>query len=203
MIRTCLFDMGNVLLHFSHEKMCEQIGVLCGLTGLQIRELLLDSGMQLDFERGRMSEPDFHRWLTAKVACEMALDSLRFAASDIFVLNEPMLPILDFLKSSGVRLVLLSNTSVSHFEFIRERYDVLDRFDEFVVSFLAGAVKPEPPIYEAALRAIRCEPAECFYTDDIPLYVETGRRYGLQAEVFTDAAALTGHLSARGIDVPN
>ncbi|MCC7419228.1 MAG: HAD family phosphatase [Planctomycetaceae bacterium] len=201
MIRTCLFDMGNVLLHFSHEKMCAQIGALCGLSELEMRALLLDSGTQLDFERGRMSEPEFHRWLVAKVAMDMEIDALRVAASDIFVLNEPMLPILDHLKALGIRLVLLSNTSVSHFEFIRERFDVLDRFDDFVVSFRAGAVKPEPPIYEAALRAIHCEPAECFYTDDIPLYVETGRTFGLEAEVFSDAAALKGHLRDRGIDL--
>ena len=42
MIRTCLFDMGNVLLHFCHERMCAQIGGLCGRTAAEVRALLID-----------------------------------------------------------------------------------------------------------------------------------------------------------------
>ena len=99
--------------------------------------------------------------------------------------------------------MLLSNTSVAHFEFVRERYGVLDRFDEFVLSFEVGAMKPEPAIYEAALRAIRCAPGECFYTDDILDYVTAGRRFGLQAEVFTDVPSLRRHLEERGLEVPS
>ncbi|MCC7422276.1 MAG: hypothetical protein IT428_18515, partial [Planctomycetaceae bacterium] len=183
MIRTCLFDMGNVLLHFSHEKMCAQIGALCGLSELEMRALLHDSGTQLDFERGRMSEPEFHRWLVAKVAMDMEIDALRVAASDIFVLNEPMLPILDRLKELGIRLVLLSNTSVSHFEFIRERFDVLDRFDDFVVSFRAGAVKPEAPIYEAALALYILSP--------LPVVMAMERWFGLSMAVPPDNWCVT------------
>ena len=97
--------------------------------------------------------------------------------------------------------MLLSNTSAFHFEFIQRRWDVLQRFDEFVVSYRVGAIKPEPAIFEAALRAIRCAPQECFYTDDIPAYVEMARSYGLQAEVFTGADELVRQLAARRVQL--
>ena len=64
-----------------------------------------------------------------------------------------------------------------------------------------GAIKPEPAIFEAALAAVRCRPAEAFYTDDIAAYVEAGRSHGLDAEVFTTATALRAHLAVRGIRV--
>ncbi len=32
-IKTFLFDMGNVLVKFCHERMCRQIGELCGHEG--------------------------------------------------------------------------------------------------------------------------------------------------------------------------
>jgi putative hydrolase of the HAD superfamily len=110
-------------------------------------------------------------------------------------------PVLDGLRELDIRLVLLSNTSVSHFEFIQERFDVLDRFDDFVVSYRVGAIKPERAIFEAAISAIECKPGECFYTDDIAEYVSIGRQFGFQADVFTDVAALTGHFEHRGIAV--
>ncbi|MGE3315069.1 MAG: HAD family hydrolase [Planctomycetaceae bacterium] len=199
MIRTFLFDLGNVLLHFSHDRMCEQIGALCGRTGPDVRKLLIDSGLQWDFERGRVSDVEFCRGLGAAAGFGFELEALKHAGSNIFVLNKPMLPILDALKARGHRLVLLSNTSVAHFEFIEREYDVLERFDDFVLSFRVGSLKPDAAIYQAALATIDCEPAECFYTDDIAAYVEAGRTYGLQAEVFTDSAALLEQLRERNI----
>ena len=199
MIRTFLFDMGNVLVHFSHERMCEQIGSLCGQSGLEIRQLLIHSGRQWDFERGRVTPDEFHDWFETNTGSQVAREDLAVAASDIFTLNTPIVPVLDELKSRGHRLVLLSNTSIFHYEFIRDRFQVLNRFDDFVLSFEVQAIKPEPEIYQAALAKIGCHPSECFYTDDIPQYIESGRQHGLDAEVFTTVDSLKLQLACRGI----
>lgn len=201
MIRTCLFDMGNVLLHFSHDRMCQQMGTLCGKTGDDLRRLLLDSGVQWEFERGMMSAEEFHRRFQEMVGTMVDFDKLIIAASDIFELNRPMTGILQSLKDQSLRLVLFSNTSVWHYEFIKKRFEILDYFDEHVVSFEVGAIKPEPEMYQAGLRAIRCTPQECFYTDDIPRYIEASRKHGFDAEVFTDPDRLRRQLAARGIMV--
>jgi putative hydrolase of the HAD superfamily len=198
-IRTCLFDLGNVLVHFSHDRMCAQIGELCGRSGPDIRALLIDSGLQWDFERGRLSEDQFREQLEEIVGRRMRQADLIAAGSNIFTLNHPMIPMLSSLRAQGYRLVLLSNTSRTHFEFISRTYGVLEHFDRFVLSYQVGAIKPEPAIYEAALQAIGCEPHECFYTDDIPEYVDAGRRYGLHAEVFTDAGQCAEQLRSRGL----
>lgn len=199
MIRTFLFDMGNVLVHFCHDRMCRQIGALCDRSESDIRQLLIDSGWQWDFERGRVSPEEFHAWFQATMKTKVDLPILATAASDIFTLNAPIVPVLDELKSRGYRLVLLSNTSVFHYEFIRDRFDVLNRFDDFVLSYEVQALKPDPTIYEAALKKIGCDAPDCFYTDDIAAYVEGGRRHGFDSEVFTNVDSLTHQLAVRGI----
>jgi HAD superfamily hydrolase (TIGR01549 family) len=201
MIKTVVFDMGNVLVRFSHEVMCEQIGRLCGRTGSDVAELLIGSGLQWEFERGQVDEAGFHRRFEAAAECRIVIDDLRHAASDIFVPNDDVIDVVRSLKRAGYRLVLLSNTSIAHYEFIRARWDLLDPFDELVLSYEVGAIKPEPAIFEAALAAIGCRPEVAFYTDDIAAYVEAGRSHGLDAEVFTTAAALREQLAARGIAV--
>ncbi|MDZ4683767.1 MAG: HAD family phosphatase [Planctomycetaceae bacterium] len=201
MLRTIIFDMGNVLVHFSHDRMCQQIGALCGQSGGDIQRLLIDSGLQWNFERGRMSPRELHRQIVELVEQPLDYDAVRIAASDIFRLNEPLVPVIDELRRQGHRLVLLSNTSEWHFEFIWNRFDVLQRLDAHVLSCRVGAIKPEPPIYDAILKEIGCEPREAFYTDDIAKYVDTGRTYGLNAEVFTDVPALRKHLATHGVTV--
>eukprot|EP00913_Durusdinium_trenchii_P028437 g26665.t1 len=174
MIRTILFDMGNVLVHFSHDRMCEQMGKTCRMSGPDMRTHLFGGNLQGDFERGRLSPSEFHQLVLRDSAGDVEPDSLRVAASDIFTLNAGMPEILDGLRELGIRLVLLSNTSLWHFEWVRQQFDVLDRFDDVVTSYEAGAIKPEPGIYESALGKIQCSPEECFYTDDIPEYVAKG-----------------------------
>ena len=112
-----------------------------------------------------------------------------------------MRPILEGLKKQGLRLVLLSNTSISHFEWIQQRYDFPALFDDLVLSYEVGAIKPEEAIFRAALDKIDCDPEECFYTDDISAYVAAGRTYGLQAEIFTGANDLREHLRMRGVSL--
>ena len=201
MIQTFLFDLGNVLVRFSHERMCAQMGAVCGQSPQAMRTLRMESGLQWEFERGLLSEAQFHERIERAVGRSVDFDRLVHAGADIFELTEEMVPVIDALRSRGHRLVLLSNTSVSHFEFVRRSFSVLDRFDDFVLSYQVGALKPQKEIFEAALDAIQCPPARCFYTDDIAEYVAAGRTHGLQADVFTTAEQLVEQLSARGVDI--
>ena len=201
MIRTFLFDMGNVLAFFSHDRMCEQMGALCGRTREEIQALLIDSGKQWEFERGQLSAEEFHQWFEEAAGQSVSYPDLVRAGSDIFELNASIVPVLDTLKDRGHRLVLLSNTCISHFEFIWNEYEVLQRFDDFATSYKAGAIKPERPIFDLALSKIQCAPEEAFYTDDIADYVNVARGMGIQAEVFTDTPTLIQHLAARDIQV--
>ena len=199
MIRTVLFDLGNVLVNFSHDQMCDQIGNVCDRPGDDVREFLFDGDLQGQFERGEISQDEFHEKFTNWANRPIDADELFEAASDIFVSNDGIDRILAEIKAQGIRLVLLSNTSVAHFEFVMQRFDVLQEFDDYVVSYRVGALKPDPAIFEAALAAIECEAGESFYTDDIEENIEAGRGHGLQAEVFRGADTLIQQLKQRGL----
>jgi putative hydrolase of the HAD superfamily len=199
MIETFLFDMGNVLIHFSHERMCRQMAEICGLTPADVRRLLFDSGVQGEFEKGRITEQSLHAQLEQQAQRTLDFDALVHAASDIFERNTAIEPVIEALKSQERRLVLLSNTSLPHFRFVRERFDVLSAFDAYVVSYEVGAMKPDREIFEAALAAAGCPAGNCFYTDDIAEYVTAGRLHGLQAEVYTSVDSLRVQLRDRGV----
>jgi glucose-1-phosphatase len=201
LLKTILFDLGNVLVHFSHALMCEQIGVVLNRTGAETRSFLIDSGLMWDFERGKIDEQDLLAAVQKEMGFHVPAVALSTACSNIFQLNEPVIPVIESLKRQGLRLVVLSNTSRWHVQWIRQKWDVLDHFDQLVLSYKVGAIKPEPMMYEAALKAIHCKPDECFYTDDIPAYVARGREFGLQAEVFTDVESLVRQLADRGVRV--
>ena len=196
-IKTVLFDVSNVLVFFSHAQMLSQISLCTGLPLEKVQDLLLKDQLRDRYEVGRVSSEELYRIFRILSPKPFTPAELYRAASDIFAPNEPIYPLVRSLKEKGLRLVLLSNTSPAHFEFIKERYPVLNLFDATVLSYEVGTCKPHPEIYQAALNAARCSAQECFYTDDIPAFIEGAKALGIDAEVFLDVDTLRRHLLDR------
>ena len=93
-----------------------------------------------------------------------------------------------------MRLVLLSNTSVTHLQFIDRNFSVLELMDDRVTSFEAGALKPEDRIYEVAMSKAMCPPDECFYTDDIEAYIRKAETFGIHARLYSTTERLLSSL---------
>ncbi len=191
--------MGNVLVYFSHEKMVRNIAKVCDWPEDRTKTFLLDEGRQWKLERGDITEEQFHEEFCQAAGRIIDIDALRLAAADIFWLNDSIVPVLRRLKERGIRLVLLSNTSITHIRFIEERFKVLDLMDDRVTSFEAGAMKPEGRIFEVALSKAKCPAENCFYTDDIQPYVDKGASFGIHARLFTNTENLEVNL--RDLDV--
>ena len=166
-IKACLFDMGNVLVYFSHQKMCQNVAAACNIPEADATHLLLESGLQWQLERGEITEAEFHAGFEKSVGRSVNFEALKHAAADIFWLNDSIVPLIDELKQRGIRLVLLSNTSITHLRFIQANFDILNRFDALTTSCQVGALKPDGAIYRDALDKAMCSPEHCFYTDDI------------------------------------
>ena len=50
--RTLLFDLGNVLVHFSHVRMCSQIAGVCGVPDARIQSILFEDRLQPRYRQG-------------------------------------------------------------------------------------------------------------------------------------------------------
>ncbi len=200
-IQTCIFDLGNVLFFFSHERMVQNIALASGASEQIVREFLFDGGFQEAIESGQLTEAQYHAEFESWSGQSMPIDDLRLAMGDIFELNAPMVPLLKDLRTAGVRLVLLSNTCVTHIEFIRRRWNVLDLFDDVTTSWEVGALKPDPRIYNSALVQAKCDVADCFFTDDIEDYVAQAVSMGIQAHIYQDALTTRQTLRSLGIEL--
>jgi glucose-1-phosphatase len=119
--------------------------------------------------------------------------------SSIF-LPDPLIPesMLAGLRAR-YRMLVLSNTNAIHFAMVRENYPLLRHFDDLILSFEVKAMKPAPAIYQAAIARAGCRAEECFFTDDIPAYVEGARRQGIDAVQFESREQLERDLAARDI----
>jgi putative hydrolase of the HAD superfamily len=194
------FDMGNVLVTFDESRAIRQMGDLAGLPEHQVREIVIDSGLQRRYHEGRVSSTEFYETFCQESGTRPDMAELEHAGSDMFELNVPIVPLVVHLYGAGYRLGILSNTCHSHWEFLRRRFRILrSYFDPVVLSHEVGSLKPEPPIYEAAIAQAGVAPERIFYLDDRPENVEAALALGIDAVQFTEVLPLAKQLSERGV----
>ncbi len=193
-MKTLFFDLGNVLLFFDHRRMEDQVAKLCNLDH-KVVETTLRSHWDA-YEKGQIDT----RAVLKALGADVPLEEFMRAVGDIFVLpNHPVIELALKLKEKGHPLFLLSNTCEAHFKYALEHYPFLRQFDGYVLSYEAGASKPERSIYETALKIAGCSAEECFYTDDIPEYVTAARSLNIDAAQYSTPEELMEHLTNRKI----
>jgi len=199
MIQTVIFDLGGVIIPLDFPTLYGRISQRCGVPAEEIPKRIAATGLVPLLETGRMSGEEFTERISAGLGLVATPEEFQFLWNSLF----PPYAFIDEDLLAGVkkrhRLLLLSNTNALHFERIVENYPLLGQFDEYVLSYKVGAMKPSPEIYEAAIASAGCRAEECFFTDDIADYVEGARRAGIDAVRFQSQAQIIGELRARGV----
>ena len=177
--------------------MCSNLAKLCGLPLETIEEILLKSPLGDLYERGKLTDLQLHQKICEQFCIDVPPEDFFHAMSDIFSLNEPIIPIIEELKSNGIQLILLSNTCPAHFNYALKNYPILHLFDNYVLSYEVGARKPEKEIFLQALSLSSSEIKNCFYTDDIEEFVKSAKTLGIDAHTFTTTTKLSHALLER------
>ncbi|MEM6330101.1 MAG: HAD family phosphatase [Planctomycetota bacterium] len=199
------FDLGNVLLTFSNEQMCQQMAAVSGVSAERVREAIYPYGDTRDpqwrFEAGGYTEDAYYAFFCQAVEATPPRAELEVACADMFAPIEATHRLAEGLAAAGCRLGLLSNTNAWHWRFVLDgRFAALNRaFGVQVTSFAVGAMKPDRKIYDAAIAAAGCETGRIFFTDDRPENVQGALDAGMDAVLFTGAEQLAADLAERGV----
>ena len=194
------FDLGRVLLDFTHERGFEQIAAATGISADQVRAVLFNNGLSDRYETGEMSTAEFHQEFCDTSKTSPTLNELTNAWADIFEIKPDTVALAARLKSGGNRIGILSNTCAAHWEFAAKKFRVLSQiFEPVITSYDAKSMKPDAVIYETAAKKAGCIPEQLFFVDDREENVEGARRMGWHAELFTSSLQLANDLQQLGI----
>lgn len=193
--------MGNVIIPFDFRRGYAALESHVDIPAAEIPDRIRETELVPAFESGRMEPREFVNSINRALGADLSYEAFCGIWSSIF-LPHTLVP-EELIRSlrEKYRLMVLSNTNAIHFQMVWNAYPILRHFDRMILSHEVKAMKPDPAIYAAALAQAQAEPGECFFTDDIPAYVEGARRAGIQAEQFLGYEKLLGDLRARGVAV--
>ncbi len=198
--RFIYFDLGNVLLNFDHHRSARQMAEVAGTSEQVVWQFVFEGDLLLEYERGAITTREFYEAFCARAQSRPDFDALLLAASDIFELNESIVPLLAELRDRGHRLGILSNTNEAHWNFVADgRFPLIqDFFERYALSFEMGSMKPDLAAYKTASELAGVAPAEIFFTDDRLDNVAAARAAGFDAVRFVGVEALREELRSRG-----
>ena len=202
-IRNVVFDMGNVLLDFSPDKvLAEQFPDESDRA--MMRRIVFESGEWERLDAGEFEEAEaLDRWLS------LTPEHLRDALCTCFATwhttltpIEGMAELIAELKQKGYGCYLLSNTSV-RFDTYWQEFEALRLLDGRFASAHYKLMKPDVEIYRKMCEVFSLRPEECLFVDDRQENLQGAIRAGMRGVWFDtyDAAALRQKMRAEGIDL--
>lgn len=194
-----ILDCGGVLVYPRLGEWCMPFGA-AKILGERARDLhtskyllahracahwLDESQLVPDVKAERALRREYLREMGVRMDWHLSPSELEALADD-FTDNTERFGLFDDVKPWLMKwqgrcgISLLSDTFPSVLVFM-ERYDILQYFDETVISCHVGAIKPDPRMYATLLEKLDADPADCLFVDDRACNLEGAVKAGMKA----------------------
>ena len=203
-VKAIIFDWGNVLGPINHQKACEVFSAFSEMPTDKIYKVIFESGIEKDFDEGQSTPEQFYSQVCEAINVSkgnMSLEECKIAWQEVLLGdNKKMECVLHYIKND-VKMLLLSNTNVWHWEVLSKSSIVKKFFSSLwqqILSFKVHCRKPDDLIYHEGIRRCGYDPREILYIDDIPKFAQKFGNLGGQHIVYhakEDSDSLLSRLS--------
>ena len=183
MIRNVVFDVGGVLVRLRYQPFVDYLSA----AGIDMTDLpgWLAKVDLAAHERGALSGEELLGRVAAMASRPLDAGELAARWLDMFDRAQEMLDLAAGLMRDH-RVYLLSNVGDMHWRHLNAEYGLERVAHGVLTSFEAGAVKPQPEIYELGAERIGIEPAACVFVDDLRENVAGAEAGGMTAILHRD-----------------
>lgn len=202
-IQLIVFDMGHVFIDFEWEAVCQGFCDRAGISQEQFKPILQHIG-SLGYEHGHIDTASFvaaiNQQMVAHGSAPLSEAEFHTLWNATFRENLAMAELMQSLKKR-YKLYLLSNTNEAHWQFIDTAYQVNRHFEELILSYEVGHVKPKHDIYHEVLKRSGMRAEQCVFIDDLPPNVAAAAEVGMNVVHFQGIDDLVVRLQAMGVTV--
>ena len=185
MIRTIVFDIGNVLVDYCWRDHIRGMGYE-GETAERIGRAMMQSPVWNELDRGVWTDEEL---LAGFIANDPGMEEqIRRVFSDLSTLVRERSGSSSWvrsLKAEGYRVYYLSNVSGRVKREAADQLSFLNEMDGGIMSYAVRMIKPDPGIYRKLFDRYGIAAEESVFLDDSPANVETAeklRMHGILVE---------------------
>ena len=199
MIKALIFDVGGVLLRTEDLSPRRKWEAQLGLSEWGLAGAVFDNPPAHATTLGQATEAEV--WEAVRGRFDLSLEELIVLKRDFWAGDQFDESLLDWVSArrGRFRTGILSNAWPGARAFLTGQPKIVAAFDELVISAEVGVRKPQPEIYELALRRLNVPAAAAVFVDDVLENVEAARKVGLSAIQFKPELDLQGEMARLGV----
>lgn len=184
MIRNLVFDMGNVLIHWSADRLMDAMGVRAEEDRKILTDEMFHSSEWVLLDWGQTTEDEAEKAFFSRIPSRL----WDFVHNSIYWENMiyPVEGMADYIgrkKGEGYSIYLLSNAPARCHEFFH-LIPGSEYFDGVVFSGRVKMMKPGSDIFFHLLQKYSLSPGECLFIDDLEANVLGAEKSGMYGLVF-------------------
>lgn len=184
MIKTVIFDIGNVLVDFCWEPFFKGFGFSDEIVS-RIANATVKSPDWAELDRGVLTEKEvINRFVENAPELEEEIRYIMENVNGILHLREYAIPWIQELKEKGYQVLVLSNFYNKAERECPEDMVFLKEVDGGILSYQEKLIKPMPAIYWTLLQRYELKAEECVFIDDSEENIGAAEGMGIHGIVF-------------------
>jgi len=199
-ITSIVFDLGNVILPFDHKPIMGKLADYCKYSPEQIRAGFFKTDVVYRYGLGQITSEEFFDEIKQALTLQCDFEDFSDIFCDIFTENAEMKMLVERLAEK-YPLFLLSDTNELHFEYVLKNYPVLEKFQNYSLSYEIGEYKPHEMVYRDVIRKSKTEPEALVFVDDLEANTKGAEKAGIHGVWFQNYPKLLVDLAELGIQV--
>lgn len=199
MIRNIIFDVGNVLVEYSWERMLKALHIT-GEAYDAVAKATALSPMWNELDRSLLSDeeilqgfiknaPEYEREI--RLVWDNIPESIHCYDYSVEWVRK--------FRKKGYKTYILSNYSKRGYEVTKQELPFVADMDGVLFSYEVKLVKPEPEIYQTLLEKFQLKSEECVFLDDNEKNVIAAREAGIHAIHFKSKEQAEEELEKLGV----
>lgn len=197
-VKAIIFDLGGVVIDLDFSNFYNKIIIQSPLNKPQT-PIMLEFFRQSDiYHQGNMSDNEFYQLACDLLQVCMVDQSEFFNAFNSIIsgYNPDVAAIIKNIRESNrYKLIALSNVNSSHWNYIlKKKWDFIEWFDELILSHETHFIKPNPKVFEYAIKKAGCKPEQIIFIDDGLNNIRSAKEYGIIGIKYTNSEELSKEL---------
>ena len=190
MVKTLIFDFGNVLINLDFDRCFNAFEELLQVDWSKSKVPPSIQEAIIQYDKGLISNEEF---VSAFIAMRNDVEFDQVKEAWNYLIADMPSTRFEFLENlrNHYQLVLLSNINAFHVDRVHEILDIDHGvrdfegiyFDKVFYSHLIGKRKPEKDIYQYVQAELKLKPHEILFIDDIPENIEAAKAQGWYGQV--------------------
>ena len=194
-----IFDLGKVLVDFDYSIAARKIAARSSKAPADLHAFLGSSPLLVEYESGRLNRRQFYEAVRDAIHFHGDLAEFGGYFAEIFTEMPGTIALHAELRQLGFKSYIFSNTNDLAIEHVRRDFPFFANFDDYILSYEVGAMKPQPEIYAAMEALCGRTGGDLIYLDDRAENIAAGAARGWRTILHESAEKTRAALVESGV----